>query len=59
MSSKKPQQKGQQGPSEEQTREEPYRPMATPEPTVQEQIDALSLRVKVLEKNCQASHGMR
>lgn len=58
MSTKKQTEKKQEPPAE-QTREEPYHPMATPEPTVQEQIDALSLRVKVLEKNCQASHGMR
>lgn len=38
---------------------EVYQPMAVQEPSPLERLEALELRVKVLEGNCRRSHGMR
>jgi len=52
MTAKKPK-------TEDVPQEEVYQPMGVPEPTPTERLEALELRVKVLEGNCRKSHGMR
>jgi hypothetical protein len=38
---------------------EQYKPMSVKAPTLEEQIEALKLRIEVLENNCRMSHGAR
>ena len=38
---------------------EVYKPMATESPTLEEQIEALKLRITILEYYCKCSHGVR
>lgn len=40
-------------------KEEIHKPMSVEEPTLQEQIEALKLRIAILERNCLVSHGRR
>lgn len=40
-------------------KDEQYKPMSVDEPSLQDQIDALMLRITVLEHNCRVSHGNR
>lgn len=40
-------------------KEESYKPMSVEAPTLEEQIEALKLRIAILEHNCKCSHGQR
>ena len=40
-------------------KEENYKPMSVDAPSLEEQIEALKLRIAILEHNCLCSHGRR